>query len=126
MYVYMCTSSCVYVQCMYTCYYSLPNYSGDEDVFGDASVPTHRTVMITKLLHEAILLVNTALQTRKRSIKSCSRFLKGTYKNTGSCVHWNVCSQSTQCRGGASLPTCIRQDHVIATCGARLLLGSNG
>ena len=31
---------------------------------------------------------------QKRSIKSCSssRFLKGTYKNTGSCVHWNVCS----------------------------------
>ena len=51
MYVYMSTSSCVYVQCMYTCYYSLPNCSGDEDVFEDASVPTHRTVTITKLLH---------------------------------------------------------------------------
>ena len=36
--MYMCTSSCVYEQCMYTCYYSLPNCSEDEDVFGDASL----------------------------------------------------------------------------------------
>ena len=37
MYVHMCTSSCVYEQCMYTDYDNLPNCSGDEDVFGDAS-----------------------------------------------------------------------------------------
>ena len=61
-----CTYTCVQVVvCMYICYCSLPNCSGDEDVFEDTSVPTHRTVMITKLLHVAIILVNTALQTRK-------------------------------------------------------------
>ena len=35
--VHVCTSSCVYVHCMCTCYYSLLNCSVDEDVFGDAS-----------------------------------------------------------------------------------------
>ena len=33
----------MYEQCMYTCYYSLLNCSGDEDVFGDASHGKART-----------------------------------------------------------------------------------
>ena len=37
------TCSCVYEQCMYTDYDSLPNCSGDEDVFGDASHGKART-----------------------------------------------------------------------------------